>query len=467
MNENTPSLIPPPLPRAYSWISSTPGRLAILLVLALLFLIPQGLIQGVLSERLQRRDAAVTGITATWGASQTLCGPVLVIPYRYRATSHRSQVVNGLSTQVPVTETQTAYAHFLPEDLQVTGELRPSVLHRGIYQAVVYGGTVKLAGTFAKPSFEDWHVEPADIVWEEAVLTMAVSDLRGAKETIMVTWDGRSLPMAPCSRMAEFPSGVHVKLGKAGWESGASVPFTLELSLNGSTGIRFVPVGQQTRVSLTSPWADPSFAGAFLPVDRKVGADGFEATWKVSYYGRNFPQQWSSRETPLRLTAAMAQEAAFGVDLIEAVNHYRYVERATKYGLLFVVLVFTAFFLYEILAPLRIHPLQYALVATALCLFFLALLSLSEVIGFGRAYLVSAAAATLMVTGYSMAVLKQAGRALLIGVELGVIYGFLFVILRLQDYSLLFGTAGLFLALGLVMYLTRNIDWYARDQASR
>lgn len=467
MNENTPSVTPPPLPRAVSWLSTTQGRLVILFVLALLFLIPQGLIQGVLSERLQRRDAAVTGITSTWGASQTLCGPVLVIPYRYRVTTHRSQIVNSLPTQVPVTETQTAYAHFLPEDLQVTGQLQPSVLHRGIYKAVVYGGTVKLAGTFAKPSFEDWHVEPADIVWDEAVLTMAVSDLRGAKETIMVSWNGRSQPMAPCSRLAEFPSGVHVKLGKAGWEGGAPVPFVMELSLNGSTGIRFVPVGQQTRVSLASPWADPSFAGAFLPVDRKVGADGFEATWKVSYYGRNFPPQWTSRDTPLGFTAATAQGAAFGVDLIEVVDHYRYVERATKYGLLFVVLVFTAFFLYEILTPLRIHPLQYVLVATALCLFFLALLSLSEVIGFGRAYLVSCAAATLMVTGYSMAVLKQVGRALVIGVELGVIYGFLFVILRLQDYSLLFGTAGLFLALGLVMYLTRNIDWYARDQAAR
>lgn len=466
MNTNSTPMTPPPLPSNTSWTSSTLFRMAVLLVIILLFLIPQALIQGVLSERLQRRNGAVAGITSTWGAAQTVCGPVVMVPYRYRVTTQRSQMVNGQYTQAPVTETLTANAYFLPGDLQVSGDLKPSVLHRGIYRAVVYSGTVELTGRFAKPVFDDWKVEAADILWDEAVLTMAVSDLRGAREAIAVQWGTENLPMAPCSKLPEFASGVHVKIGKSKWEGDASVPFTITLTLNGSTGIRFVPVGQQTQVKLRSPWADPSFAGAFLPVDRRVGPDGFEATWKISYYGRDYPQQWTSRDTPQRFTASTAQGSAFGVDLIEVVDTYRYVERAIKYGLLFVVLVFTAFCLYEILAPLRIHPLQYTLVAMALCLFYLALISLSEIIGFGWAYFLSAAAATLLVMCYSVAVLKRFGRALLIGAELAAIYGFLFVILRLQDYSLLFGTAGLFLALALVMYLTRNIDWYARDPGS-
>lgn len=464
MNEANKTILPPPLPANASWTSNTLVRMGILLGIVLLFLIPQLLIQGVLSERLQRRNGAVAEITSTWGASQTLCGPVLIVPYRYRVTSQRTQMVNGQMTSVPVTETQTAYAHFLPEDLQITGDLKPSVLHRGIYQAVVYGGSIQLQGRFAKPVFDDWKVEEADVVWDEAVVTVAVSDLRGAKETILLTWGGKTLPMAPCSKLADFPSGVHVKTGKAGWESGAPVSFSIPLTLNGSTGIRFVPVGQQTRVALSSPWADPSFKGAFLPAERTVGAAGFEASWKVSSYGRDYPQQWTSREG---FNATSVRNSAFGVDLIEVVDTYRYVERAIKYGLLFVVLVFTAFFLYEILAPLRVHPLQYTFVAMALCLFYLALISLSEIIGFGWAYLASTAAAILMVMCYSIAVLKRFSRALVIGAELAAIYGFLFVILRLQDYSLLFGTAGLFVALGLVMYLTRNIDWYARDQQGR
>lgn len=456
--------IPPPLPRATSWMSSTLARLGVLAILVLLFLIPQNLIQGVLSERLQRRNGAVAGITATWGASQTICGPVLIIPYRYRVTTQRNQMVNGQNTTVPVVETLTAYAHFLPEDLQVTSELTPSVLHRGIYQAVVYGGTVQLSGRFSKLALDDLKIEPADVVWDEAIVTVAVTDLRGAKETIALTWGDQKLSMAPCSKLAGFASGVHVKVGKAGLESGTPVPFAINLTLNGSTGIRFIPVGQQTRVTLSSPWADPSFMGAFLPAERKVGPDGFDATWKVSSYGRTFPQQWTSRDG---FNTGTAQESAFGVDLIEVVDHYRYVERAIKYGLLFVVLVFAAFFLYEILAPLRIHPLQYILVAMALCLFYLALISLSEIIGFGWAYLASAAASSMMVMCYSVAVLRRFSRALLIGVELASIYGFLFVILRLQDYSLLFGTVGLFLALALIMFFTRNIDWYARDQKAK
>ena len=469
MNEekNVSANMPPPLPANAAWMSGTLFRMAILFVLVLLFLIPQALIQGVLSERLQRRNSAVADITSTWGAAQTVCGPVLIVPYRYRVTTQRSQMVNGQYTQVPVTEVLTANAHFLPEDLQVSGDLKPSVLHRGIYQAVVYGGSIRLSGRFAVPAFDEWKVESSDVLWDEAVLTMAVSDLRGAKEAITTKWGGKDLPMAPCSKLAEFASGVHVKVGKNSWESGQPVPFEIQLTLNGSTGIRFIPVGQQTQVQLSSPWADPSFSGAFLPVERKVGPDGFDAVWKVSYYGREFPQQWTSRDTPLRFNAATANRAAFGVDLIEVVDTYRYVERAIKYGLLFVVLVFTAFFLYEVLAPLRVHPFQYSRVAMALCLFYLALISLSEVIGFGLAYLCSAAAATLMILCYSMAVLKRFGRGLLIGVELAAIYGFLFVILRLQDYSLLFGTAGLFLALALVMYLTRNIDWYAREPKSK
>lgn len=458
-------LTPPPLPPpAASWMSNTLVRMGILFVLILLSLIPLTLIEGVLSERLQRRNNAVAGITATWGSTQTICGPVLVVPYRYRVTTQRSQLVNGQYVQVPVTETLTAQAFFLPDDLQVTGDIKPSLLHRGIYRAVVYGGALQLSGRFAKPSFDEWKVDPADILWDEAVVTVAVTDLRGAKETVSLAWGDRKLAMSPCARVSDFVSGVHTKIGKAEWASDAPVPFSIGLTLNGSTGIRFVPVGQQTTVTLSSTWADPSFTGAFLPTERRVSDSGFDATWKVSYYGREFPQQWTTRDTPARLTTATAQNSAFGVDLIEVVDTYRYIERAIKYGILFVVLVFAAFFLYEMLAPLRVHPLQYTLVAMALCIFYLALISLSEIIGFGWAYLASAAAATLMLMCYSIAVLKCLRRALLIGGELALIYGFLYVILRLQDYSLLFGTAGLFVALASIMYFTRKIDWYARDR---
>jgi inner membrane protein len=42
-----------------------------------------------------------------------------------------------------------------------------------------------------------------------------------------------------------------------------------------------------------------------------------------------------------------------------------------------------------------------------------------------------------------------------------ILYTFLFTVLQLQDYALLLGSVGLFLALGVTMYLSRNINWYA------
>jgi len=146
------------------------------------------------------------------------------------------------------------------------------------------------------------------------------------------------------------------------------------------------------------------------------------------------------------------------------VDHYRLVERAIKYGILFVVLAFTAFFLFEVLTKRRIHPFQYTLVGVALCLFYLALLALSEVVGFGPAYLAGAAVATLLVGFYCAGFLGGAGRGLLVSAGLAAVYGFLYIVLMLQDYSLVAGTVGLFAVLFLLMLATRRVDWYARDQ---
>lgn len=439
--------------------------MGVLALLVLLFLIPLQMVQSVLRERLCRRDQAVANITSTWGAAQTICGPVLVVPYRYRVTTPRFPPPGSQIPAAAVEETLTGYAYFLPQDLTIAGDLAPNILHRGIYEAVVYGGSLDISGRFASPSFADWRIAPDDILWSDAVLTIGITDLRGAQETVSLAWGGQALRMQPGSRLDACPSGLHARLGTGALPGTAtSTAFTLKLTLNGSTGIRFAPLGEQTRVTLKSTWPDPSFAGAFLPSERRVDASGFAAAWQVSYYGRSLPQQWTSRDTAQGLTQSSLQQSAFGVDLIDVVDTYRYVERSIKYGILFIVLVFTAFFLFEVLARIRVHPFQYTLVGMALSLFYLALLSLSEVMSFGPAYLAGSAAATLLVAAYSGAVLRRLSRALIVTAELVIIYGFLFVILRLQDYSLIFGTAGLFAALAIVMYATRNIDWYARDR---
>lgn len=220
----------------------------------------------------------------------------------------------------------------------------------------------------------------------------------------------------------------------------------------------------QNIVKLKSNWPDPGFRGAFLPVESSVRADGFDASWTISYYGRDYPQQWTSRMGNERFTTTTVSNSLFGVYFLSVLDAYRYVERAIKYGVLFFVLVFTTFFLFEITARQKIHPFQYLMVGAALCVFYLLLLSISEFIGFSAAYALAAIASTALITWYCRQFLGGGGRTLMVGAGLAGVYTFLYITLRQQDYALLMGAIALFLVLAVVMYVTRGVDWYARDE---
>ena len=435
-------------------------KMGAIIVLGLLLLIPLVMVYSVLDERLARRNAAVQEITSTWGQPQVIVGPVLIVPYAKIQKAWREQTVGGKVERVEVNEQVRARAFFLPAALKAEGQLTPSRLHRGIYEAAVYDGTITISGSFAPPSFVEWKVEPHQVLWDEAELAISITDLRGARESLEVTIGGQTCTLQPGAKLEGFTSGLHTPLKGLSAQT-AAIPFEMRIVLRGSHSLRIAPVGLDNDVHLASTWPDPSFQGAFLPTERKVGAEGFSARWQMSSYGRSFPQQWTEH-TPL--APATVTASLFGVDLVPVVDSYRSVERAIKYGVLPIVLLFTAFFLFEVVAAVRIHPFQYTLVGIALCLFYLALLALSEVVSFGVAYWIGAAAATLMISLYSARALRGGRRAGLVAVGLPAIYAFLFVILRLQDYSLLIGTAGLFVALALVMWVTHNIDWYAGER---
>jgi inner membrane protein len=444
-------------------------KMAGVAVLILLLLVPLSMVRSVLRERLGRRNDAVADITSSWGRDQKLAGPVLIVPYRYAAKSWKEQpTASGRIEKVEVVDMVTANAYFLPTNLTVSGDIKPMQLRRGIYLAVVYTGKLEFAGEFARPDFARLRIKPEEVMWDDALVAFAIPDLRGVKETLNLQWGEKSHPLLPGSKLGGFQSGVQSGVFAAvgdlrGGE--APIPFRLALSLNGSGGLSFAPLGSQSTVRLMSSWPDPSFFGAFLPTERKVTRDGFEATWQVSYYGRNFPQQWTSQTPEPCLTPSGVESSLFGVNFLSGIDAYRNTERAIKYGALFIVLIFAAFFLFEMLAALRIHPFQYAIVGVALCLFYLGLLSLSEFIPFGLAYLVAAGATTLLICFHSAKMLKSGGRTFIIAGLLAGIYGFLYVALQLQDYALLLGTGGLFAVLAFVIWFTRNIDWYARDRA--
>ncbi|NQU11006.1 cell envelope integrity protein CreD [bacterium] len=463
MNEPNTARIPPRL--AFANRCATHLKMAGVIILILLLLIPLVMIRSVVRERLGKRNEAVADITGSWGRSQRVFGPVLIVPYRYSVKSWQERPLGGGRTEkVAVVETAVANACFLPATLAVDGVVQPSRRRRWIYQAVVYRGTLAIAAEFARPDFASLRINEADVLWDDAVVTFAISDLRGVEDSLELAWGANRLPLLPGCKLKGFSSGLFARIDGLR-ESTGTIPLRLELGLNGSGGIWFTPVGVRNVVTLASPWPDPAFHGAFLPTEREVTPDGFTATWKMSYYGREYAQQWTGRDAAAGLNPKSAADSLFGVSFVEGIDAYRNVERAIKYGGLFLVLVFTAFFLFEVLSGLRFHPFQYTVVGAALCLFFLGLLSLSEFIRFGLAYLAAVAATVLLICVYCLKALHSGVRTLIIAALLAAIYGYLYIALQLQDYALLFGTGGLFAALAIVILVTRHIDWYARDRA--
>ena len=458
--------VPPPLAKtqpSFRRQNSTILKLLGVGALILVMLVPLLMIQSVLSERLARRNEAVDEITSAWGKEQNILGPVLCIPYRFRMMVVREMPTSdGRVERREVEESALGTAYFLPEVLKIGGAVQTQLLHRGIYDAAVFRAQITLSGRFGVPDFAALKIDHADVVWSDAFVTIAASDLRGTREGLVLDWGGVKRPLLPGSQLPGYTTGATGTLGNEQAIT-APVEFAIPLDVNGSGGIFFAPFGVQNEAELKSNWPDPGFRGAFLPAERSVRPDGFEAKWKISYYGRDYPQQWTSRSGNERFNERTVSASLFGAQLLSILDAYRFVERSIKYGVLFFVLVFTTFFLFEMTARQKIHPFQYLMVGAALCLFYLALLSISEFIGFGWAYLIAAVVATGLITWYCRYFLGGGVRTLMIGAGLAGVYTFLYITLRQQDYALLLGSVALFAVLALVMFVTRKVDWYARD----
>jgi inner membrane protein len=232
----------------------------------------------------------------------------------------------------------------------------------------------------------------------------------------------------------------------------AAKEFTLNLKLNGSEQLFFTPLGKQTAVTITSPWKDPAFEGKYLPSDKNISDKGFTAKWNVLHYQREIPQSWTENKPSV-------SESVFGVKLLQATDSYGKTMRSVKYALLFIALTFCIYFFIELLKGKSVHPLQYILVGFALCIFYTLLLSVSEYLGFDYAYLISAVATVSLIALYTKSLFGQWGIAALFFLFLSMLYGFIYILIQLQDGALLFGSIGLFILLAIIMYYSRRIDW--------
>lgn len=420
-------------------------------LLILLLLIPIQMIQSVISEREARRASAIAEVSEKWGGAQTVVGPILVVPYRISWRDKEG-----------VVHTRTESAQFLPTSLKMDGHLVPERRWRGIFEVVLYRLELSVSGSFPHPDLAALGVPPEDVLFSQSFLTTGITDTRGIREDLRLTWDGAEVPFKPGPGPTRLvATGIHAPMPSLDEKPKPSHTFAFKIDLQGTETLSLAPLGIETDVTLKSPWPSPSFIGTFLPEKRDVSPQGFDARWKVSWFGRSFPQQWKSDEPVGDPKHDILTSSAFGVRLFLPADSYQQSTRSIKYAVLFVALTFLIFGMFETFSGLKLHPLQYLLVGFALSLFYLLLVSLSEQIGFARAYLASAVATTLLISGYSLYILVVKTRALLIAAGLGSLYGYLFVLLRAEDYSLLLGSIALFVILAAIMFGTRNVDWYA------
>ncbi|MFC1575079.1 cell envelope integrity protein CreD [Gemmatimonadota bacterium] len=412
--------------------------------LILILQIPILLIRDIISERVETRGRALEEVTAIWGGPQSIVGPRLVIPYRARPDGEPS---------APGHTGEIGYASFLPISLSVHSDLESEALRRGLFTVPVYRAQITLSGTFAPPGFDRLGIREEDVLWEQSVLAMEVTDPKAIGSQSTASWNGTVADFLPGvgTEAGERP-GIHRRLPTI---DGTPADFEVTLELKGSSSIWFVPFSRNTDVSLVSNWSSPSFAGGWLPISREVGRDGFSAEWSVPFLGRNYPQEWTSNDHP----ESQISGSRFGVELISPVDHYRMSERSTKYASVFLLLTFGMVWLFDALVGIRVHPIQYLLIGAGMCLFYLLELSLSEHIGFIGAYITAGLSIIGLISTYTIAVLRSPGRGAIVGSVLGLLYAFLLTLLRLEQYALMVGSVGLFLVLATVMYLTRWIDW--------
>src|SRR5262249_28888084 len=438
--------------------NSATARLLIMSVLGILLLVPLSWVSSIVTERASRRAAAVEEVSGTWGGPQTVGGPVLAVPYTVTW-------VDNLGHQ----QRASARAFFLPRSVQIDGHVATELRSRGIFEVPVYRATLKVTGVFTRPNLDWIRPVPKQIDWDQATVQIGLGDPHGVAGRAALQWRGREMPFAGgADEVGLFHTDLHAPLPSLEAEAaGADLPFAFTLELNGTRDLRFLPAAGGTAITMTSPWPHPSFSGMALPETRSIAGNGFGAQWRVQDFGRAYAAQWTSADMNRELLASQAAASAFGVSLIQPVDIYQQAERAVKYSVLFVSRTFMVFFLWEVFSATLLHPMQYAFVGFAICVFYLLLLSISEHTGFDRAYLAASSVTTVLIAGYAASVLRGLARGASVLAALATLYGFLYLLLRLEDYALLAGSVGLFLILAFIMFVTRRMNWYEMKLGER
>lgn len=438
-------------------------KIGVISVIGIILLLVLESVSGTIWERQSFQAVAKSSVARSWTGSQKIFGPILAVPYRIKWNTEEWSE-NG-KRKIVRHKSREGIKYILASSSQLEAKIVTDIRYQGIYQFPVYSTDLNIKGNFlAENIAEKIKVslpnQNAKLTYAQPYLALAVSDARGINNVPMLNWEKKDFVFKAGSRLSFMDRGLHAPLPEDLLKTvngKGELPFSLSLSLRGMDEIKFYPTASNYQLSLVSPWPHPKFQGDFLPLSRKITDQGFDAQWEVSSFASNIEEKILLCE---KKQCEEVMSGSFGVEFIEPVDVYLQSERSLKYGFLFIVLIFVAFFLFEVLKKLPIHPIQYGLVGLAIALFYLLLLSLSEHVEFLLSYFLAAVASIVLISFYLVKVLNNGKSALVFGGLLALLYLTLYIIVSAESFALLMGSALVFIVLAVVMITTRNIDWY-------
>lgn len=420
-------------------------KITTLIGCVVLLSLPLMMVRELINERADYRSEVVDAIEQSTSGSQKLAGPLIAIPV--------TETLTRMENQKEVNYQRSWVYYWLPESLAVTGKQTVELRRVGIYSGQVWHNALQI-----KASFDPLRLaalRKTNIVLGPPRLVVSVGDARGIGAIHAPEVNGNVLSVEPGLGISGDGAGIHMPMPALA-EDNKPLEIAFSLDLNGTGEFSLVPIGRNSELQLTSNWPHPGFLGSFLPTQREVSAAGYRAHWQSSWFANDMGSYFKDdMEIP------WSRLPAFSADVMSLADQYQLTDRATKYAILLIGLTFMAFFVFESLTRRPLHPMQYLLVGLSLVLFYLVLLALSEHVGFTAAWLAASLSGAVMNGVYLQAVLRGWRNSLLFVAALLLLDGVMWFLLHSEDSALLLGTGVLVLALSVLMFLTRRVDWYA------
>ena len=437
--------------------TSITARMLVVGFILIILLIPLSFVKGLIRERGMRQSEVVKEINEKWGNEVVLYGPIIKIPYKTYNEKRTFDEKN--QTYVKTYEDVLHHAYFFPETMKTDSKIDTKPLERGIYESVVFSSDIHISGHYSNFDFSAEEIPDKDILWDKATLLFKTSNLKGIRNKIYITLGTEKLMLKPRFDKNYLSTLTSSHIKNLAHEKNGNLAYNLNIKVNGSESLEFIPLGKETLASMVSDWHSPSFSGNFLPNDntKKITDDGFEAEWKVLEINRQFGQQFFDKLPDLRTFS-------FGTDFIIPVDDYQKTERTSKYGLMIIGLTLFVFLMIQIISKIDIHPFQYLMIGLALVMFYTLLLSISEHQNYLIAYLIAGVSVIMLITLYSRSILKNKKFPLLILCSMTSLYSFIFVVIQLENYALLAGSIGLFIILAIIMFASKKIDWSGQQE---